>query len=206
MSKKPDISGLTTKERKEYLKEYRLGEEKSAFRKSLWLKLIVAAVVVAVLGGVGYLIATSDREASLLGEAIEDQGRDHIDPGTSHPPYSSNPPTSGPHWGTPQTCDFYEKEVPDEAVIHSLEHGAIWVTYKNKDLVEQMRSLFEKESAKVLVSPRAANDSQIAAASWGRLLKLEQFDEKQILDFIKSNRGNAPEPLASCEGSDQTSP
>lgn len=201
MGKKSDISGFSKKERKEYLRGFRQGEEKKEARKSLVVKLIVGAVVLAVVGGIGYLFATSNQDGGssyLLGEEIPDLGANHINQGERVTTYNSNPPTSGPHWSTPQTCDFYTEEVPDEAVVHSLEHGAIWVTYKDKSLEGSMKSLFEKESAKVLISPRSANDSLVAVASWGRLLKLDEFDEDQIIDFIGSNRNNSPEPLAPC--------
>ena len=201
MPKKPDVSGLSKNERKEYLREFRQGEDKKDAKKSLMVKIIVAAVVLAVVGGIGYLIATSnpDGESSYLqGEDIPKLEAGHINQGEIVTTYNSNPPTSGPHLGNLQPCDFYNEEVPDEAVVHTLEHGAIWVTYKDKSLEGSMRSLFEKESAKVIISPRSANDSAVAVASWGRLLKLDEFDENQILDFIDSNRNNSPEPLAPC--------
>ena len=201
MAKKPDLSGLTKKERKEYIKDFRQGEENKGSKRSFWSKLIIAAIVIFVIGGIGYLIATTDQQSSLTGEVIEDQGRNHISPGSPHEPYNSNPPTSGPHLSNLQPCDLYNDEVPDEAVLHSLEHGAIWITYKDKDnseLVGQLREVFEEESAKVILSPRSQNESAIAVASWGRLLKLDEFDKQQILDFIQSNRNNSPEPLAQC--------
>ena len=201
MAKKPDLSGLTKKERKEYIKDFRQGEEKKGSKRSFWSKLIIAASVIFVIGGIGYFIATTDQQSSLTGEVIEDQGRNHISPGSPHEPYNSNPPTSGPHLSNLQPCDLYNDEVPDEAVLHSLEHGAIWITYKDKDnseLVGQLREVFEEESAKVILSPRSQNESAIAVASWGRLLKLDEFDKQQILDFIQSNRNNSPEPLAQC--------
>ncbi len=201
MAKKPDVSGLTKKERKEYLKDFRSGEEKKSSKRSFWGKILIAAIVIFVVGGIGYLVTTADRQSSLLGEEFEDQGRDHINPGAPHDPYSSNPPTSGPHLASLQPCDLYGDEVPDEAVIHSLEHGAVWITYKDKDdkeLVSQLREVFEEESAKVILSPRSQNESVVAVASWGRLLKLDEFDKQQILDFIQSNRNNSPEPLAQC--------
>ena len=204
MSKKPDIAGLTKKEKKEYLKEYRQGQEKKAGLTATLVKVIIGLVIIAVVGGIGYLIATSDPESSskyLLGEEIPELGASHVSQGERVTTYNSNPPTSGPHWGSPAECKIYNEEVPDESVLHSLEHGAVWVTYKNKDdvnLADSLSSLVEQNPGKIILSPRAANDSEIALASWGRLLTLEEFDESQITEFIKSNRNNAPEPFAQC--------
>ncbi|MCA9152539.1 MAG: DUF3105 domain-containing protein, partial [Planctomycetales bacterium] len=45
----------------------------------------------------------------------------------------------------------------------------------------------------VIVTPRAANDSAIALASWARLLKLDAFDATTVRSFVETNRGKAPE-------------
>lgn len=67
--------------------------------------------------------------AGAVGESVPIQGRDHIKVGESHPPYNSNPPTSGPHYENPVSAGVYESEYPDEALIHSLEHGYVIVSY-----------------------------------------------------------------------------
>ncbi len=204
MSKKPDLEGLTKKEKKEYLKDYRQSQEKKAGLTATLTKVIIGLVIVAVIGGVGYLFATSDPDGSansLLGNEIEDLGANHITQGDKVTTYNSNPPTSGPHWPSPAECKVYNEEVPDEAVVHSLEHGAVWVSYKDiedKDLVSKLEEIVNKNPGKILLSPRSSNDANIALASWNRLLKIEQFDENQISEFIKSNRSNSPEPLAQC--------
>lgn len=167
-------------------------------------KIAIGVVILLIIGAVAFVLFTpkGTSQSNLLGEQIQEQGREHIVQGsTDHPPYNSNPPTSGPHWPNPAECKVYDEPVPDEAAIHSLEHGAIWITYKDKDdkeIAEKLSNIVEKDPAKVLLSPRPENDSKIALASWTRLLKLEKFDESQISAFIKSNRNNAPEPFATC--------
>lgn len=204
MSKKPDLAGLTKKEKKEYLKDYRQGEEKKAGLATTLKKVIIGLVIVAVIGGVGYLFATSDPDSvsnSRLGEEIEDLGSNHITQGDSVTTYNSNPPTSGPHWPSPAECKIYNEKVPDEAVVHSLEHGAVWVSYKDaedKDLVAKLEEVVNRNPGKIILSPRSANDADIALVSWNRLLELEEFDENQITEFVKSNRNSAPEPFAQC--------
>ncbi len=44
--------------------------------------------------------------------------------------YPQIPPVGGIHNPTWQTCTFYDRPVSSEAAVHSLEHGAIWVTYR----------------------------------------------------------------------------
>jgi len=166
-------------------------------------KIAIGVVTLLIIGAVAFVLLAPKKspEINLLGEQIADQGRDHIAPGSAHDPYNSNPPTSGPHWEKQATCKVYDEPVADEAAIHSLEHGAVWITYKDKDdkeLSDSLKSVVEKDPTKVLLSPRPENDSKIALASWTRLMKLDAFDESQITTFIKSNRNNAPEGLAQC--------
>jgi len=167
-------------------------------------KILIVIVSIGVIAVLVFLFVNSSpkEERQVLGNEIVEQGRNHISQGSKdHGPYNSSPPTSGPHWPTPAECKIYDDQVPDEAAIHSLEHGAIWITYKDKndgELVNKLKDLVSKNPSKVLLSPREANDSTIALASWARLLKVEEFDGEQINNFIKSNRNTGPEPFAQC--------
>jgi hypothetical protein len=54
------------------------------------------------------------------------------------------PPVGGPHWSQFMNCGFYDEPVISEAAVHSLEHGAVWITYDpaiGDDEVSQLRSL-----------------------------------------------------------------
>ena len=44
------------------------------------------------------------------------------------------PPTSGRHWDRWASCGFYTEPVPDERIVHNMEHGNIIVSY---NLTEQ---------------------------------------------------------------------
>jgi hypothetical protein len=46
------------------------------------------------------------------------------------------PPAGGPHNPSWQNCGFYDELVRDENAVHSLEHGAVWITYQ-PDLPQQ---------------------------------------------------------------------
>ena len=195
-------TNLTKKERKDQAKQLRKSQEFSEKVKGNFTKIIIAALVIAAIGAFVFVFTRPAIEKKLVGEAVPEQGREHIAQGsTEHGPYSSNPPTSGPHWPQQAECKIYTQEIADEAAIHSLEHGAAWISYKNKTdsaLIKKLTDLVQKNSNKLLLSPRSKNDSSIAIASWGRLLKLEEFDEQQINDFIKANKNNSPEPFAAC--------
>ena len=144
----------------------------------------------------GAQVAGQGARAAYLGERIDDQGRDHISRGQPHPAYNSNPPTSG--WHTPEVANWgsFRTELPDELVLHNLEHGGVWISYKDPGdgtLVEKLEGLVSRYRSKVIVTPRAKNDRPIAVAAWGRLMKLDAYDEKRIVAFIEAFRNKGPE-------------
>jgi hypothetical protein len=105
--------------------------------------------------------------------------------------YNSNPPTSGPHWPAPAPWGVYTQPLADETLVHNLEHGGIWISYKNAkdpDLAGRLDDV-ARRYRKVVVTPRPADDAPIAVAAWGRLLKLQAFDEAQIVAFIEAYMG-----------------
>lgn len=133
----------------------------------------------------------------LKGETVTIIGRSHVNVGDNHVAYNSNPPTSGPHsealpWG------FNEEEISDENAVHNLEHGGIWISYKNLDeeSVDVLREIARDNSQSIIVSPRTANDSTVAVVSWGQILKLDNVDKEEINAFIKNNINNSPEKFA----------
>lgn len=101
-------------------------------------------------------------------ERYPDQGTAHIRLGDSHPAYHSSPPTSG--WHTPQVAPWgsHRTVMPDEVLVHNLEQGGIWISYRDADddaLVERLEALAARYRSKVIVTPRPANDAPIAVAA-----------------------------------------
>ena len=44
--------------------------------------------------------------------------------------YAENPPAGGPHNPMWQNCGVYDRPLYNEYAVHSLEHGAVWITYR----------------------------------------------------------------------------
>jgi len=190
---------LTKKERNELKRK----ENQSAREKEIKIKKIKSMapwIILIVLVGLAiYWIAMAAEKSSLdrPGESISILNRDHISVGDAHEEYNSNPPTSGPHAG-PAGWGFSEDEILDENAIHNLEHGGIWISYKNlnDDSVSTLKEIAKRNSLSVIVSPREANDANVVLSSWGRLLELDTVDEELIAEFIRKNKNKSPEPLA----------
>jgi hypothetical protein len=119
--------------------------------------------------------------------------------------YVTNPPVGGAHNSVWQNCmgDVYAAPVANEHAVHSLEHGAVWVTYKEGLAADQVGKLKEKVEGReyMLMSPVAGLDKNISLQAWGYQLKVDDADDKRIDEFIKTLRLNASlEPGAACSG------
>jgi hypothetical protein len=163
--------------------------------------LVYILVIAAVLGIGFWLYHTSQKAAdtsNLPGMAYPIVSRNHINPGTPPSiPYNSNPPTSGDHYPSPAPCGNYDTTQPDGTMIHNLEHGGIWISYKSSVDANTKAQLkdFANRFSNVIVEPRDADDSNIAVASWGYLLKLSSYDESQIIGFINAHINKGPEQI-----------
>lgn len=133
-------------------------------------------------------------------EEFEPSGRNHISDGAAATNHLTNPPTSGDHWSAPANNGVYDKPLADQRVVHNLEHGYIWISYKQDtpaDVIQNLKQIAEEDDWKIILSPRDTNDSQIALAAWGRLLNMNEPNYDKIKEFIKTYRNRGPEKTPS---------
>lgn len=172
--------------------------------KYLAMGLVIAALGYAVVAGSKkspeqLQLEKEVSEVSLEGKVEEYaiEGREHV-PAGSRVTYGTNPPTSGSHLAEAEKWGIYGEEVDELKAVHSLEHGGVWISYK--DLSEEERQQLEEigrsNPGSTLVSPRAANDTRIAVASWGRMMKLNEVDTALIQKYIETYINDSPEKLA----------
>ncbi|MBP6060790.1 MAG: DUF3105 domain-containing protein [Candidatus Pacebacteria bacterium] len=132
-----------------------------------------------------------------LGEKISEMKSPHVKLGASHEPYNSNPPTSGPHTGNDVAGPgIKEKPVVDEIVVHSLEHGAVVLWYRDdlkSEDINMLKNIFNEASGKKIMMPRSNMDTPIALTSWTYLMKLDKVDAEKIKEFIEINNDRGPE-------------
>jgi hypothetical protein len=98
----------------------------------------------------------------------------------------------------------YDQPVRTENMVHSLEHGAVWIAY-NPDLVDDatVSALEAKVDGRTYMSmsPYPGLDAPISLQSWGHQLKVDSVDDERIDHFIEAlrlNRYAYPEVGASC--------
>lgn len=182
------------KERVEKAKENRK-KFKRFVRLAVWL-LIAAALVYAIIA----LIKVSKPQGEDSSHQIPILNQEHIEVGSTPPgEYNSNPPTSGWHYQQTARNKFYDEPVPDQYLLHNLEHGDVWVAYHPR-LSKEVKDVLKKfVSTRVIASPRPGNETDIALAAWGRLdafnLEGAVLPENRISDFIKRYTNKGPEKI-----------
>ncbi|MFD5174918.1 DUF3105 domain-containing protein [Nocardia sp. NPDC058379] len=130
--------------------------------------------------------------------------------------YPVIPPLGGPHDSRWAACDgvVYATGVRTENVVHSMEHGAVWIAY-NPDRVsaEDRAALAARVTGKpyTLMSPIPGMAHPISLQSWGHQLEPDSAADPRIDQFILALRENpytTPEPGATCSSPlfDRTNP
>ncbi len=118
--------------------------------------------------------------------------------------YGMNPPAGGDHNGVWLNCGIYEDPQPNENAVHSLEHGAIWVTYDPSALdAEEIAALGNAvPSTYSIVSPYENLPAPIVVSAWGGQVQLDSVDDERLESFITKywKSASAPEPGAVCTG------
>ena len=136
-----------------------------------------------------------------LSQAISIMDTDHISENGLLPTYNSNPPTSGPHYGQVASSGFRTKNIPDQNIIHNLEHGDVWIAYRPGLSDEIKNELKQFDGQKVIITPRLKNDMDIALVAWGRLdtfnIKDDTLEKQRITDFIARYANKGPEKILS---------
>ena len=110
--------------------------------------------------------------------------------------YSTVPPTSGRHWGAWSDCGFYNHPLPDELLVHNLEHGNIIVSYNlsSEAQVAALRAAVEaiplaREFA-IVRRYLAIPEGMVAITTWGVLDRMDGVDPARIARFFEDYPGN----------------
>lgn len=170
-------------------------------------KVFIISLSVLAIGIVSLIVLAGNRPETVQpGEIHNDLGREHLSAGESVDYGGSEPPTSGVH-ATPVPKGFYEKELKDENIIHNLEHGYVYISYQpdlSEKVINEIRQLFFEPFSnkdfrpnKVIMAPRAANESKIILSSWLRSEKFESYDSDAFMNYYLLNSNKSPEPTAS---------
>ena len=116
--------------------------------------------------------------------------------------YPQTPPAGGPHNPVWLNCGVYTEPQENERAVHSMEHGAVWVTYDpariSGDALDTLKQWLPSSYA--LLSPYEGMDTPIAVSVWNAQLKVDDPADERIGEFFTEywRSQNAPEPGAAC--------
>ncbi len=119
-------------------------------------------------------------------------------------PEGNLPPVFGEHFSAWQNCGIYIEPVNLGNALHSMEHGAVWITYRpNLDLAK-VKSLqdFARGHSYVLMTPYAKQTNDVVLTAWGVQLAIDSFPDERVAKFIAyyEEGPQNPEPGAPCDG------
>jgi hypothetical protein len=164
--------------------------------------LIIGIVAgVAIMGGLLYLAL---RPAQAIAGVVQFPRPSRGHEVNLEIPFGELPPVGGNHDPAWQNCGIYDEPLNTPNAVHSLEHGAIWITYQPDLPAEQIAAIEDAVSGQnfLLVSPYPEQRSPIVLTGWGVQLELDSLDDDRFDAFIEAYRvgPNTPERGASCTG------
>lgn len=204
----------THEERKAILKALQ-AKQRAADRRRAWLiygtgGLLVAAIIAAVAFVVVGEVRQREETLAAATRPIDgeqdfpDQSRNHTREPVSYP---RTPATGGDHAPVWTNCGTYTAPVEQTRVVHSLEHGAVWLSYRpdlSKEQITELTALAGKQDYLVL-SPLPGQQSPVTVTAWGKQLSVDSSSDARLAPFIKKYRQGpqTPEPGAVCTGGAQ---
>ncbi len=206
---------LTVKQQRDQKRQEKLAEYQKQLAKRRrsklvwWVVGITAAVVVIGLIVASIVFAPAPpKEYNPGSEGVEIEGVETYENVTEHVEgtvdYDQSPPAGGPHNAVWLNCGIYDQPVPNENAVHSMEHGAVWVTYDAEQVTGDDLAALKSQlpSTYVVLSPYEGIDSAVVLSAWNHQLKLDSVDDERIPQFIEEywRSQGAPEPTAPCTG------
>ncbi|MDQ3779611.1 MAG: DUF3105 domain-containing protein [Chloroflexota bacterium] len=209
----PHVRPRRAERRPEMIRERR-DQRRQAYeqkqRQWLWMRIVIGVLGVLVLGGIAWGVYSyiQDRNLNVVPDGTRDfqyAASDHTASLEETVAYAESPPVGGRHAPPPywQNCGSYDQPIRNESAVHSLEHGAVWITYRPDLEQAQVETLREKASQSyVLVSPYPDLPAPVVASSWNHQIQLDSASDERLDQFIRRFKEgpDTPEPGALCSG------
>ncbi|MFE4974439.1 DUF3105 domain-containing protein [Kitasatospora sp. NPDC056651] len=118
--------------------------------------------------------------------------------------YPMTPPVGGDHNAIWADCmaHVYDQPLENERAVHSLEHGAVWVTYNGKATPDDIKLLSDKvkKTPYSMMSPYPDEQGTITLNAWSTQLTVDSASDPRVEEFFtKYVQGKqTQEPGASC--------
>lgn len=169
----------------------------------LILTTIITAVAITVTGSIQERNQAAEEAKKPIDgvQAFADLTRNHVQTAVEYP---QEPGVGGDHAAVWTNCGVYTEPINEQSAVHSLEHGAVWLTYQPDLPASDIATLtaLAQDKPYVLLSPDKDQSAPVTATAWGTQLTLPNANDTRIPAFIRAyaQSPNAPEPGASCAG------
>lgn len=184
--------------------------EQARDRRHRIIAITASTVILAgVVGGGWYLFSSVEKEKEAQAAPVEGErtwsklSRNHVERPVD---YKMSPAAGGDHHPVWADCDakVYTKAPAEENAVHSLEHGAVWITYNDEASRNDIAKLTEtvEKTPYSFLSPYKDQSSPVTLTAWGHQLKVQNASDARVGKFLdKYVQGEqTPEPGASCDG------
>ncbi len=152
--------------------------------------------------GAGFVDPLKKADKTVSGVKTFDKlARGHVPTAVSYP---QSPPVGGKHNSAWQNCAVYTAPIANEHAVHSMEHGAVWVTYRPDLPAAQISALKSKVEGNPyrLLSPVPGLKKAISLQAWGRQIFVDSASDSKVDKFLDAyTQGpQSPEAGSSCSG------
>lgn len=134
-------------------------------------------------------------------QSFDNLAYDHVETPVTYP---QSPPVGGNHSRVWQNCGIYTQPVRNENAVHSLEHGAVWITYQPTLPKDQLETLTElaKNNSYTLLSPYEGLKTPVVLSAWGKQLSVQTAGDERVAAFVRRyvQGPQTREPGAPCTG------
>jgi hypothetical protein len=201
---------LEEKQQRRLAEERKRQEMQRAARKrtliTVGIALLVGALVVFLIindssrnnGGDSVDAGVAAGEAGCGEVETPEQGEaEHVEEGTDIQ-YTTSPPTSGNHYPTAADPGFYSDPIPEENVVHNLEHGQIVIWYSPdapQATIDSIESVVDEEAIALVAVPYDGipSGSELSFTAWGALQSCSDFSNDILSQFRAEFQGRGPE-------------
>lgn len=192
-----------------------------------WITIGAVVVVLALVGVIGYVVlgkVSDNRALSAYAPTADNQDPStnitgvyanvtkyksalHVQ-STQRVDYDRYPPVGGPHDGFWAACNgvVYPVAMRDENMVHTLEHGAVWIAYNPKTIaagdLDVLKGLVQGQQFMVMSPYPTLTTHPISLQAWGHQLQVDSASDPRVTEFITALKRNPyvyPEIGATCD-------
>ncbi|MFG2904411.1 DUF3105 domain-containing protein [Kitasatospora sp. NPDC048286] len=198
-------------DRRARIAELRAAEQRRDRRNKIVASVAAGVLVVGAIATGTWIVMDQNQKkkdkevaanADIPGvKTFGDLSRTHVKDKVTYP---MTPPVGGDHNAIWADCmaHVYDQPLENERAVHSLEHGAVWVTYNGKATPDDLKILSDKvkKTPYSMMSPYPDEQGTITLNAWSTQLIVDSATDPRVEEFFtKYVQGKqTQEPGASC--------